>query len=226
MDSFLFLLLAFLVKICYLQEVQENTCEAREDNKQCSRSLDSMALIPGGDYFVGTDHPVFPSDGEGPKRLISVKSFLIDIHEVSNEEFTKFVKETGYETEAESFGTSFVLNSLIKDDRVRSQITQSVLGSPWWVPVNGSSWKNPEGAGSFISHRMDHPVAHVSWNDAVSFCSWKGKRLPTEFQWEVSCRGGLKDRLYSWGNNLTPNGKHYANTWQGQFPTNDTGKFF
>lgn len=201
--------------------------EANEEKcvKQGSCGLDNMEVIPAGDFFVGTDKPIFEADGEGPKRSVSIKSFAIDIHEVSNQDFEEFVVKTAYTTEAELFGFSFVLESLIKDESVRKAVNQEVLGSPWWLPVKGASWKNPEGHGSLISDRMDHPVVHVSFHDAASFCRWKGKRLPTEDEWEVACRGRLQDRLYSWGNNLTPKGRHYANTWQGAFPVNDSGKF-
>jgi sulfatase modifying factor 1 len=182
-----------------------------------------MSFIPAGEYFIGTKKPVFVADGEDPERQVSLNAFYIDVHEVSNRRFDDFVKETGHITEAEAFGNSFVLQSLIKNSDVLSQVTQAVVASPWWVPVNGSNWRHPEGDGSSIDGKMEHPVVHVSWNDAVAFCAHAGKRLPTEAEWEVACRGGLRDRLYSWGNKWMPNGQHRANTWQGEFPTRNSG---
>lgn len=181
-----------------------------------------MSFIPGGEYFIGTKNPVFEADGEAPERPVVLHDFYIDVHEVSNRQFNEFVRTTGYISEAEGFGNSFVLMSLIKNEDVRGKLSLAVAGSPWWVPVNGSMWRAPEGPGSHIQDRMDHPVVHVSWKDAAAFCEYKGRRLPTEREWEVACRGGLRDRLYSWGNKWKPKNEHRANTWQGEFPVHDS----
>ncbi|XP_053977624.1 formylglycine-generating enzyme [Hylaeus volcanicus] len=183
--------------------------------------LKNMALIEGGSFAIGTNDPVFVADGEAPKRQIQLDSFYIDELEVSNDEFSKFVDATGHRTEAETFGDSFVFGGLLKEE-VRANIPNVVARAPWWLPVNNVTWKHPEGPGSDLTHRMDHPVVHVSWNDAVAYCKWLGKRLPTEAEWEVACRGGLSDRLYPWGNKFVPNGQYRANTWQGDFPNNNT----
>jgi len=184
---------------------------------------DQMVLIAGGQFEMGTNKPVFVADGEGPARLTNVSSFYMDVHEVSNAEFQEFVDAEGYVTEAEKFGNSFVLERLISQ-KTKEKITQAVAAAPWWLPVDKADWKHPEGPDSNINNRMDHPVTHVSWNDAVAYCEWKSKRLPTEAEWEYACRAGLKDRLYPWGNNLNPKGEHLMNIWHGEFPTEDTGE--
>ncbi|XP_057334358.1 formylglycine-generating enzyme [Microplitis mediator] len=182
-----------------------------------------MVKIKSGIYLIGTDKPVFVKDGEGPKRPVDLNSFYIDKYEVSNKNFEIFVNATGYKTEAEKFGNSFVFDGLISEE-TKSKINQAVAQAPWWLPVNKATWRTPEGPDSNITYRMDHPVIHVSWNDAVAYCNWLGKRLPTEAEWEVTCKGGLDDRLYPWGNKLTPNNKHRINIWQGDFPYKNTGE--
>ncbi|CAG06727.1 unnamed protein product, partial [Tetraodon nigroviridis] len=182
-----------------------------------------MVLVPGGAFLMGTDDPGIPADGESPQRLVYVDSFYMDTHEVTNRQFQMFVNATGYVTEAEKFGDSFVFEGILSD-KVKKEITQAVAAAPWWLPVKGANWKHPEGLGSSITDRLDHPVLHVSWTDARTYCSWLDKRLPTEAEWECACRGGLKDRLYPWGNKLNPKGKHYANLWQGDFPNYNTGE--
>ncbi|XP_060821891.1 formylglycine-generating enzyme isoform X1 [Bombus pascuorum] len=183
--------------------------------------LKNMAKIEAGTFTIGTNEPVFVADGEGPKQQIYLHSFYIDKMEVSNRDFAKFVNVTNYRTEAEKFGDSFVFEGLL-DEKVRANITLVVAQAPWWLQVKDANWQHPEGPTSDIKNRMDHPVVHVSWNDAIAYCEWLGKRLPTEAEWEVACRGGLSDRLYPWGNNLIPNGQYRANTWQGDFPSNNT----
>nr|XP_033782320.1 formylglycine-generating enzyme isoform X2 [Geotrypetes seraphini] len=185
--------------------------------------LQQMAFISTGVFTMGTDEPAIPQDGEAPSRRVHIRHFYMDRYEVSNTEFEKFVTSTGYITEAERFGDSFVFEGLLSET-VKRDIHQAVAAAPWWLPVKGANWKHPEGPGSEIHERMDHPVLHVSWRDAVEFCAWAGKRLPTEAEWEYACRGGRENRLFPWGNNLHPNGKHYANIWQGTFPSNDSGE--
>lgn len=180
-----------------------------------------MVYLPGGEFLMGTDDQEgFPADGEGPVRKVRVNPFYIDSHTVSNSEFDKFIKETGYQTEAERFGWSFVFYQFIPSNLVNK--VKQVPNTPWWFAMEGAYWFQPEGEGSTIENRMDHPVIHVSWNDAVAFCNWAGKRLPTEAEWEYAARGGLEQKKYSWGNELTPNGEHYCNIWQGDFPHENT----
>ena len=182
----------------------------------------NMVSIEGGTYLMGTDYEFgFPADGEGPIQQVKLDRFLIDRTTVTNRNFADFVKETKYKTDAEKFGWSFVFYKFI---HIRNQdsANQSPAGTPWWRRVDGASWKHPEGPGSNIKTRMNHPAVHISWNDAYEFATHNGKRLPTEAEWEYAARGGKEQKLYPWGDDLNPNGQHMCNIWQGEFPTNNS----
>jgi len=178
-----------------------------------------QVLIKGGTFQMGTNKQVLlhANDGEGPAREVTVDSFHMDRYAVSNGEFGQFVKQNEYITEAEKFGDSFVMDYFLSKE-VNAEIKQAVQAAPWWLPVKGANWRRPEGAGSHVRDRMDHPVVHVSWNDAAAFCVEHGKRLPTEAEWEMACRGGKHDRMYPWGNKLSPRGETKLNIWTGEFP--------
>jgi formylglycine-generating enzyme len=184
---------------------------------------DKMVLLPGGEFLMGTDDTEgFPADGEGPIRKVKVDPFYMDSYAVTNAEFQKFSEETGYQTDAEKYNWSFVFHLFLPSElKVREK---QLPNSPWWFAVDGSFWYQPEGPGSTIEDRMDHPVIHVSWNDAVAFCEWAGKRLPTEAEWEFAARGGFIQKKYPWGDELTPGGEHQCNIWQGQFPVENTAE--
>jgi formylglycine-generating enzyme required for sulfatase activity len=181
---------------------------------------DGMIVMPGGSFLMGTDDGVgYASDGEGPVREVTLSPFWIDACAVSNERFVAFIDATGYVTDAERYGWSFVFGGLLPDD---FQETRGVAAAPWWRLVEGADWRHPEGPLSDIEARAGHPAVHVSWLDAVSYCSWAGLRLPTEAEWEYAARGGLVQRRYPWGDELTPGGEHRCNIWQGTFPSHNS----
>jgi formylglycine-generating enzyme required for sulfatase activity len=179
-----------------------------------------MVLIPAGTFLMGTDDlDGFPADGEGPVREITLDAFYINRCAVSNERFAAFVEATGHVTEAEHFGWSFVFGGLLPDD---FPDTRGAAAAPWWRQVEGADWRHPFGPQSTLEGLLDHPVVHVSWNDAQAYCAWAGVRLPTEAEWERAARGGLDGARYAWGNELTPRDEHQCNIWQGTFPSHNT----
>ncbi|MCC7369704.1 MAG: formylglycine-generating enzyme family protein [Chloroflexi bacterium] len=181
-----------------------------------------MVLLDGGPFLMGTDdHEGYPADGEGPVRKIRVSPFWIDRTTVSNSQFSRFVEATGYVTEAERYGWSFVFAGLLPDE---FPPTRGVAQAPWWRQVYGADWRRPEGPQSSLAGRDDHPVIQVSWNDARAYAAWAKKRLLTEAEWEFAARGGLEQQRFPWGNDLQPNGEHWMNVWQGTFPAKNTAE--
>jgi len=185
----------------------------------------AMVALPGGTFLMGTNYDRgFPADGEGPVRTVSLSPFAIDTYPVTNADFAAFVAATSFRTEAEVFGWSFVFWSHIPPERFADLVEDTAAPTPWWCKVPGASWKQPVGPGSDVQETLNHPVAHVSWNDAAAYAAWASKALPTEAQWEYAARGGLEQKLYPWGEELTPEGKHRCNIWQGPFPRHDTAE--
>ncbi|MFC5319224.1 formylglycine-generating enzyme family protein [Brachybacterium alimentarium] len=177
--------------------------------------------IAAGSFRMGTeDRDRNPGDGESPVRSVDLPAFRIDPTCVTNAEFAAFVDETGYVTEAEEFGWSFVFASLLEKELRRA--SRKPPGTPWWRAVEGARWDQPEGPGSTVAERADHPVVHVSLRDAEAFAQWCGMRLPREAEWEKAARGGLDQARYAWGDELTPGGEHRCNIWQGAFPVRNT----
>ncbi|MGW7694435.1 formylglycine-generating enzyme family protein [Streptomyces asiaticus] len=190
-----------------------------EGNGQGDRA--SAIRLPGGTFLMGSeDADVNPGDGEGPVREVTVAPFAIGAHCVTNQRFAAFVEATGYRTEAERFGWSYVFATFLSGELRR--FSPRPKSTPWWCGVQGAYWAAPEGPGSDLSGRSDRPVVHVSWTDANAFCHWEGSRLPTEAEWEYAARGGLEGKRFPWGDTLTPGGEHRCNIWQGRFPSHNT----
>lgn len=175
--------------------------------------------LPGGFFDMGSRRSRFPEDYDSPRHKVMLSPFRIAATSCTNAQFARFIEATGYRTVAEVEGWSFVFHLLLADE---AAWPQSPPGVPWWRMVDGACWSAPEGPGSDLDGRMDHPVVQIAWYDAVAYCIWAGLQLPTEAQWEFAARGGLKHKKFPWGNEMTPGGAFAMNTWQGEFPKDNT----
>jgi formylglycine-generating enzyme required for sulfatase activity len=199
-----------------------------------------MVWIPGGEFTMGTDLDLGWVD-EKPAHRVRVDGFWMDQTEVTNAQFRDFVKATGYATTAEKPpDVEEILRQLPPDTppppREKlvpgSLVFQPTVGklldfrdySQWWHWTPGANWRHPEGPGSSLAGKDDHPVVHVSWDDAVAYARWAGKRLPTEAEWEFAARGGLEDKPYVWGDEKPSDTRIFANVWQGEFPHQNTAR--
>ena len=188
-----------------------------------------MTWIPGGTFWMGCENCGMPD--ALPVHLVAVDGFWMDRAPVTNTEFERFVRATRYVTVAERPLDPRNFPGVPRDKLVPGSAVFTPTSTPvpldnplqWWRYTPGANWKQPEGPGSSVSKRPDHPVVHVAFEDAVSYAKWAGKRMPTEAEFEFAARGGLDRHKYPWGNELTPGGKSAANIWQGRFPERDRG---
>jgi formylglycine-generating enzyme len=182
-----------------------------------------QVFIPGGTFRMGSDNH-YPE--EAPVHLVTVGDFWMDRAPVTNQQFRKFVNETGYVTVAEIKPTADdypgALPHMLKAGSLVFTPPKDPVDlrdwSQWWNFKFGANWRRPYGPRSSISGLEDHPVVHVAYRDAEAYAQWAGKGLPTEAEWEFAARGGLHGSEFAWGSDFTPGGKHMANTWQGEFP--------
>lgn len=184
------------------------------------RPIHREVSLPGGSFQMG-DHfgEGYAADGEGPVHEVTLSPFSIDVTCVTVAQFAAFMDATGYRTEAESYGNSSVFRLAVAAE---SRDILGYHGTPWWLTVRGADWRHPFGPFSGVDDQLDHPVVHVSHGDALAYCEWAGRDLPTEAEWEYAARGGLSSKRFPWGDELEEGGRHHANLWQGTFPTRNT----
>lgn len=216
-------------KSCCAPLRDETNTEIKSKNysKKLSISADYFISVAEGNFIMGTDDCFYPTDGENPCREVWLDEFKIGKFSVTNREFAEFVDESGYKTEAETYGWSYVFVGLLDEETKKKKVTGVASTAPWWSAIEGANWRRPTGNFQTIDDLLDHPVVHVSYNDALQFCNWSGYKLPSEAQWEKASRGGLVGARYPWGNEFLVDGNINANIWQGEFlPLTDSLNVF
>ena len=224
----------------YMQGGGEAFLPTLEDSARIpGRVPDGMVLVPGGEFSMGSVNPLGMQGGghedmydARPVHRVRLDPFYMDASEVTNRQFEAFVTATGYVTIAEQTPTKEEFPEAPSENLVAGSVLftpplQPVpLDDPlqWWSYARGASWRYPEGPGSSLQGREDHPVVHVAWADAAAYARWAGKRLPTEAEWEFAARGGRPGNLFAWGNQINPSGRWMANSFQGSFPHQDAGQ--
>ncbi|WP_005614209.1 SUMF1/EgtB/PvdO family nonheme iron enzyme [Tritonibacter mobilis] len=179
-----------------------------------------IARFPATKSWAGTQNPVIPDDGEQIIRRATLRGFGIEAHCVTVARFATFVAETGYETDAEKLGWSYVFRGLLSDPDA-ADVIGGYEKAGWWWAIKGANWRYPSGVEDPAAVQ-DHPATQISWNDALAFATWAGGRLPTEVEWEHAARGGVEDRRYPWGADEPDDHNLYCNIWQGRFPEQNT----
>jgi len=208
-------------------------CSDDSQEPVTQQAPEGMVKIPEGRFSMGGKSPQASQD-EFPRHEVQVSSFYMDIHEVTNRQFKAFVDETGYVTVAEKPidweemkqelppGTPKPAAEVLQAGSLVFQPTDGPVNlrdySRWWRWTVGANWRQPQGSGSSVEGKMDHPVVHIAYEDARAYAEWAGKRLPTEAEWEWAAMGGAKDSKYPWGNTPAENAADQANFWQGPFP--------
>lgn len=189
---------------------------------------EGMLRIPGGAFLMGSDRH-YPE--ERPAHRVRVGAFWMDATTVTNAQFARFVAETGHVTVAErpldpalypGARPDMLVPGALVFHMTDGPVDTSVIGN-WWRWTHGAQWRHPEGPGSDLAGREDHPVVQVAYEDAEAYARWAGKELPSEAEWEFAARGGLDGAEFVWGDELAPGGVHHANTWQGPFPWRNFG---
>lgn len=223
--------------------VTTNSCTPKNNPDQSATGTSAappgMVWVPGGEFTMGTDEEA-AYEAERPAHRVQIDGFWMDETEVTNDQFGKFVDATGYITVAEKKPEWEQLKKQMppgsKQPPEENLIPGSLVFTPppyavtlddysqWWSFRPGANWRQPEGLGSSLDGKLNHPVVHVAYDDALAYCAWAGKRLPTEAEWEFASRGGLESQRYSWGADFRPQEKYMANTFQGVFPATNVGE--
>lgn len=189
---------------------------------EAASAVPEFITVPAGEFQMGSADPdANPLDQEGPIRAVDLPAFEISSTPITNAQFADFVAQTNYQTEAEQLGWSFVFHLLVTEG---AEVIGSSDGANWWLGVTGANWRAPQGPGSSYLELLDHPVVHVSYQDALSYCQWSETQLPTEAQWEKAARGGLVSNRYPWGNSLLVDGAWQCNIFQGEFPISNSAE--